>query len=118
MNRLFNKFTIALLLLTAITGVMFISCNDDESCSFKDPVQDLPWLNKIITQRSVMEVIQFNYKQGEIGFIVRYWNSQFQNYYTCSGLFLGQQGGFTGAYYGVPIEIDNSSSKTVYESKR
>ena len=30
MKKVFNEFTIALLLLTAITGVMFISCSDDE----------------------------------------------------------------------------------------
>ena len=30
MNRVFKKITIALLLLTAITGVMFIGCTDEE----------------------------------------------------------------------------------------
>ena len=36
MKKVFNEFTIALLLLTAITGVMFISCNDDEEEEIQD----------------------------------------------------------------------------------
>ena len=37
MKKVFNEFRIALLLLTAITGVVFISCNDDDA---KDKIEE------------------------------------------------------------------------------
>ena len=85
MNRVFKKFTITLLLLTAITGVMFIGCNDDEEDKRYSPQNtetSIPnWEDSTVTEYNY-KTIPLNYYLAGIWDEVSlgHWNTENENF--------------------------------------